>query len=459
MTGPDPSQLPALVRELASAFEAEGGRLYLVGGWVRDALRDATAKDLDIEIYGLANERIEAVLSPRGFTPPVGRQFPVWRHTRAGIDVSRPRLETGDGAAPAAEFTRSARGRDLRVNAMAFDPLTGEVLDPLDGREDLASGVLRACDPTTFGEDPLRVLRVARLAAGLSMEPDFELVGLCRRLDLDAVPIERLAHELDRILLELPAPWRAIEWIDRLGQLDVFPPVAALRGVPQDPGWHPEGDVFVHTGMVVDRAAKIARDEGVEGEARAILLWSALCHDLGKPSTTSTGDDGRVRSYAHDEEGAAITRLWLRSLRLGERRTAAVASLVRHHLAPALYVRHGAKARGYRRLARKLDEAGVTPVDLERVARADHLGRTTSDARADRFEEGTAFLAAAREAFVEQGPRKDVVRAATLMKQGVEAGPELGRLLARARVLQDETGIEDEDEDVLVARVLAERSP
>ena len=171
---------------------------------------------------------------------------------------------------------------------------------------------------------------------------------------------------------------------------------------------------------------------------------------------TTTGDDGRVRSHAHDEEGAAIAGVWLRTLRLGERRTAAVASLVRHHLAPALYVRHGAKARGYRRLARKLDEAGMDLVDLERVARADHLGRTTSDARADRFEEGTAFLAAAREAFVEGGPRKDVVRAAT-MKRGVEAGPALGRLLARARVLQDETGIEDED--VLVMRVLAERAP
>ena len=99
----------------------------------------------------------------------------------------------------------------------------------------------------------------------------------------------------------------------------------------------------------------------------------------------------------------------------------------------------------------------MTPVDLERVARADHLGRTTSDARADQFEDGTAFLGAAREALVERGPRKDVVRAPTLMKQGVEAGPALGRLLARARVLQDETGIEDED--VLVARVLAERAP
>ncbi len=172
--------------------------------------------------------------------------------------------------------------------------------------------------------------------------------------------------------------------------------------------------------------------------ARCVTTWASLRRRRRAILSSLGLGRGHVRSYAHDDEGAAITRLWLRSLRLGEQRIAAVACLVRYHLAPALYVKNGAKARGYRRLARKLDEGGVTPLDLERVARADHLGRTTSDARA----------------FVERGPRKDVVRAATLMKQGIEAGPELGRLLARAREIQDETGIEEEH--VLVARLLAE---
>ena len=289
------------------------------------------------------------------------------------------------------------------------------------------------------------MLRVARLVADLEAEPDDELIGLCRGLDLADVPVERLAGELDRMLHDLPEPWRAVEWLGRLGQLDVFPPLAALRGVPQDPEWHPEGDVFLHTGMVVDRAAQIARETSLEPEAKAILLWSALCHDLGKPDTTETGDDGRIRSSAHDTVGERITRAWLTDLRLSARRVDAVATLVRHHLAPALYVKNGAKAKGYRRLARKLASGGVTPVDLERVARADHLGRTTPDALAGRFSEGASFLAAARDASVERGPRADVVQAATLMQRGVEAGPRLGQLLARARELQDETGIRDED--------------
>ena len=441
---------------LARAFEAEGGRLFVIGGWVRDAVHGRQAKDLDLEVYGLAAEQIEAILAPEGFTPPVGRNFAVWRHTAEGIDVAQPRLDDDTAADPTAAFARAAIGRDLRINAMAFDPLDGTVLDPLGGREDLATGTMRCADPRTFGEDPLRVLRVARLAVALEMEPDAELVEVCRGLDPSAIPVERLASELDRILLELPRPWRAIEWLDRMGQLEVFAPLAALKGVPQDPEWHPEGDVYVHTGMVVDRAAAIAREEALDGEQRAVLLWSALCHDLGKPATTEIGEDGRVRSYAHDEESAAIARAWLTSLRLGSRRIDAVAVLVRYHLAPALYVNNGAKARGYRRLARKLEAGGVTPVDLERLARADHLGRTTPDALADRFDEGEVFLAAARDAFVERGPRPDVVRAATLMQRGIEAGPALGRLLARARELQDETGIQDEA--ALVERVLGEQT-
>ncbi|MEM9174687.1 MAG: HD domain-containing protein [Myxococcota bacterium] len=463
MTSLDDAPLPRLVLDLARDFAAEGGRLYVVGGWVRDALRGAVSKDLDLEVYGVPAARIEALLAPRGFTAPVGKQFAVWRHTREGLDVAQPATPQ-EAAAPGAEtpsdparqFARAARRRDLRVNAMAFDPLERIVLDPLGGREDLASGRLVAADEATFGEDPLRVLRAARLSAALSATPSGALVALCRALDLAAVPVERLAGELDRILLTLETPWRAIETLDALGQLDVFPPLAALRGVPQDPEWHPEGDVFLHTGRVVDQAASMARAEGLDGEPHAILMWAALCHDLGKPAATAIGDDGRIRSPAHDTGGETITREWLTSLRLSARRVEAVATLVRHHLAPALYVHNGAKARGYRRLARKLDAAGVTPIDLERVARADHLGRTTPQALAGRFDEGVQFLATARAAFVERGPRNDVVKAATLMQRGVEAGPELGRLLERARELQDETGLHDEA--TLVARLLRERA-
>jgi len=449
--------VPAIARELAQSIADAGGRLLVVGGWVRDVLRGVPSKDLDLEVFGLDAAGVQSIVAPHGFTLPVGRHFPVWRHTRKGMDIGLPRGGSGPGDDLAAAFARAARARDLTVNAMGFDPLDEAVLDPLGGRRDLADRRLRAADDSTFGEDPLRVLRVARLAALLEATPDDALTTLCRALDLTALPPERLAQELERILLTLPAPWRAIEWLDRLGQLDVFPPIASLRDVPQDPEWHPEGDVFVHTGMVVDRAAILALELALEEEDHAILLWSALCHDLGKSDTTVIGDDERVRSPGHDRSSAEIARAWLGSLRLGTRRIDAIEVLVRHHLAPALFVGNGAKANGYRRLARKLAAGGMTPVDLERVARVDHLGRTTSVALAGRFEEGDLFLTRAREASVEHGPRRDVVRAAAFMRRGVDAGPELGRLLTRAREIQDDTG--ETDEDALAERVLAERTP
>jgi len=276
-------------------------------------------------------------------------------------------------------------------------------------------------------------------------------------LDLSGLASERISGELRRILRASRRPSIAFEFLAGIDQLEVFAPIAALRGVPQDPCWHPEGDVFVHTCMVVDRAAEIARDEGVEGVACEILLFAALCHDLGKPETTTLEADGRIRSLGHEGASAVQTRSWLDELRLGEPLVRAIETLVAHHLAPSQFVSQGAGVRAYRRLARKLAVGGMTVVELERVARADHLGRSTEDAVAGRFDAGEAFLKRATEADVREGIRADVVSAALLMKRGIAPGPDLGRLLARCREIQDETG--SKAAGPIVDRVLAEFQP
>jgi tRNA nucleotidyltransferase (CCA-adding enzyme) len=438
--------LPAEVRHLAEDVARAGGTLLVVGGWLRDTLRGETSQDLDLEIHGLAVDRITGLLGAKGFTPPVGRQFAVWRHTGLGLDVGLPHVTPGttslEASGPGA-IEAALRGRDLTINAMAWDPRTDRLFDPLGGHADLRAGVLRAADPARFGEDPLRVLRTARLAAMLEATVDPELARQAHSLDLSALPVERVAGELRRILSLKQRPWRAIETLRALGQLHVFPLIAALEGVPQDPLWHPEGDVFVHTGLVVDRAASLA--EGLSAERAEVLLWAALCHDLGKPSATQVGEEGRVRSLGHDVRGAALTLDWLESLRLGTTITRAVSTLVRHHLAPALFVGQEAGPRAYRRLARKLAADGLDMTDLERVARADHLGRTTEAARLGRFEAGDRFLERAEAARVSHGVRPDVVRAADWMRRGVAPGPVLGELLELAREIQDETGWEDSE--------------
>lgn len=451
----------SLVGELAQTVARAGGRVVVVGGWVRDRLCGDSSNDLDLEIFGLSPETISRILRPIGFTEPVGRQFPVWRNTRQAVDVAYPRAGAELFSAAAAgsletAFREASRHRDLTINAIGWDPLTDSqaeaLIDPWCGRADLEARILRAVDRATFASDPLRVLRVARLRARFEARVDQSLGESCRRIKLGALPVERISTELRRILCELACPSGAFEFLEQVDQLDVFEPVAALRGVPQDPHWHPEGDVYVHTMRVVDCAAEIATS--LPAEDGEILLFSALCHDLGKPQTTSILD-GRIRSLGHEAKSAERTRQWLDALHLLGRHVQSIETLVAHHLAPAQLVGQGAGPRAYRKLARKLAAGGVTVVDLERLARADHLGRSTPEARSGVFEAGQAFLAAAEAAEVQEGVQPDVVSASRLIARGIDPGPLLGRLLARCREVQDETGLADADQ--IVDRVLVEK--
>ncbi|MCP4908968.1 MAG: HD domain-containing protein [bacterium] len=419
----------------------------IVGGWVRDALVDRCSSDIDLEVFGLGRERVTELVRPLGFSGPVGRQFPVWRHTRSAVDLAFPRagqdfFEVDRRETLSTALREAARHRDLTINTIAWDPLGDRLYDPLAGIADLDRGVLRAADPETFGVDPLRVLRVARLSASLEARIDEGLVGLCRGLDLRSLPVERVAAELRRILMELERPSRAFEALRRLGHLSVFAPLASLEGVPQDPRWHPEGDVFVHTLSVVDRAAQIAAS--LSPEVAEPLLFAALCHDLGKPETTTIEAD-RIRSLGHEAVSAERVVEWLGELRFNARLVASVEGLVRHHLAPSQFVEQGAGLPAYRRLARKLAVGGSTLIDLERVARADHLGRGNDESSDGTFGVGVAFLERADQASAREGVRADVVSASFAMRRGIAAGPELGRVLVRCRAVQDETGWDDDE--------------
>ena len=470
--------------EIAKTVRDAGGRALVVGGWVRDRLLGMTSKDVDIEVFGLEVERLEALLAGFGNVHAVGRAFGVFRVGGIDVDFSLPRRDSKRGPGhrgfdvtpdPWLDFAEAARRRDLTVNSIGVDPLTGEVLDPHGGRRDLERRVLRATDPARFPEDPLRGLRVAQLAARLEMTPDAELAALCRTLDQSELSGERVFDEIRKLLLRAAKPSVGFRVLENTGQLRYFPELDALRGVPQDPEWHPEGDVWVHTLMVVDVAASLrdgvaapdaqaltgtttseagaGRSPGNDDEDLALML-GGLCHDLGKPATTEWVG-GRTRSYRHDVGGVAPTRALLERMRAPGTLVDRVAALVEHHLAPALFTRNGATAKGYRRLARKLERAGVSIELLVRVARADHLGRTTADAVAGRFDAGDAFLAAARAHSVERAAPRDAVLGRHLVGLGMQPGPGFGPILERCREIQDETGWTDPER--ILDRALARR--
>ena len=437
----------ALIRRISRAVADAGGRALLVGGSVRDRLLDVPPRgDLDIELFGIDEPRAREVLAHFGEVLAVGRAFGVLRVKGLDVDFSLPRASSagagvrGDlrSADPHLAFESAARRRDLTINAIGFDPLSDEIIDPLGGRADLERRCLRAADAALFAEDPIRGLRVARFAARLRMQPDAQLMDLCRALDLSSLAPQRLFDEWRKLLREPVSPGIALAILEQSGLLRFFPLLDALRGVPQDARWHPEGDVWVHTCMVVDAAAALRRGDAHDDA----LMFAALCHDLGKPASTQC-ERGRVRAPAHDRIGARLAREFLEALQAPHTLTRCVAALVRDHLAPARFPAGGAGRAAYRRLARRLHAAGASMELLERVARADQLGRTTPDALAGRFDAGEVFLAHAARAQVRDAAPRDVVQGRHLIARGHAPGPGFAALLERCRTIQDRTGIED----------------
>ena len=447
---------------MAEAIAREGGRAILVGGYVRDRLLGIEAKELDIEVFGLSFETLERLLSTLGEVIHVGKAFGVFRVKGLDVDFSLPRRDnkvrpghTGFDVAydPGMSFAEAARRRDLTMNAIGLDPLTLEYLDPHGGRRDLREKRLRATDPVHFPEDPLRGLRVAGFAARFEMAPDEELKKLCSELDLSELSAERVFAELEKLLLRSEKPSIGFELLRETTLLRFFPEVEALVGVPQEPDWHPEGDVWIHTMMVLDEAAKLRTGHAADDLP---LMYGALAHDFGKPATTRT-IEGRITSYEHDVKGAVIAEAFLEKLRAPKELTKKVEALVRHHLAPALFHKNGATAKAYRRLARDLDASGVRPDQLLRVATADHLGRTTDDAFARRFPSGEHFKKMMESLELTVAAPKDVVLGRHLIARGLRPGPEFGRLLAECRDVQDETGWDDPER--ILDRVLGETDP
>ena len=440
---------------IARTVAAEGGRALLVGGWVRDRLLDRLSKDVDLEVYGISADLLHQLLQRFGSVNTVGESFTVFKV--AGIDVSLPRRDskvgrghrgfevTGD---PHMTLEDAARRRDFTVNAIAWDPLRQEYLDPFDGRGDLLERkILRAVDPRSFGDDSLRVLRGLQLAARFDLRMDAATMELCRRIALDDLPAERIWGEVEKLLLGAPRPSAGFALaLDLHVVQKLFPEILALVGCPQEPEWHPEGDVWVHTLMVIDQAR--TRIDDLERPRQITVMLGAVCHDLGKPATTAF-IDGRTRSMDHEQAGVAPTLSLLDRLNVhtigGYDVRRQVVGLVAHHLAPnAFYKSKTPVGDGaFRRLAQK--------VDLEllaRLAKSDCLGRTGNfDCSGIDW-----FLERARALGVEHAAPEPIVKGRHLLELGLRPGPEIGRILRQVYERQLDGRVTSLDEGLAAAR-------
>jgi tRNA nucleotidyltransferase (CCA-adding enzyme) len=428
-----PSPIPEKILRLARAVREEGGRALLVGGCVRDRLLGREVKDWDVEVYGIEPARLRRLLDRMGRVNVVGEAFTVYKLGR-DLDVSLPRRERKAGRGhrgfviegdPSMTVAEAARRRDFTVNAILEDPLTGELIDPYGGRADLERKTLRAVSPETFVEDSLRVLRAAQFAARFDFDIEPRTAELCRSIDLTDLPAERVWGELEKILLAAERPSVGLEWLERLGvTAQLFPELDALRGVPQEPDWHPEGEVDTHTRLVCDRARELIDD--LDYPRRVAVMLAVLCHDFGKPATTEFVD-GRIRSRGHDEAGVAPTLAFLDRLKIftleGYDVRAQVAALVREHLKPGEFYRlRGEIGDGaFRRLARRCELEL-----LYRVAKADSLGRNAPWVPRERWFDAAPqewFIARARELSVERRPPAALLLGRHLIEMGLTPSP------------------------------------
>ena len=371
-----------LARAVAGDVAQRGGRALVVGGFVRDRLLGRTSKDLDLEVFGIPQDDLPPLLSRFGRVDAVGQSFPVYK--LGAIDVALPRRESKSGRGhkgfvvqgdPSMTADEAARRRDFTVNAILWDPLTDEILDPVGGRTDLEARRLRVVDPDTFGDDSLRVLRALQFAARFELDADERTRELCRGIALDDLPAERIWGEIEKLLLQALHPSIGFRLALDVGVVDrLWPELRALVGCPQEPEWHPEGDVWIHTLMVVDEARR--RIEDLPHASQVAVMLGAVTHDFGKPGTTAVLD-GRIRSLGHEEAGVEPATAFLDRLNLhsvdGYDVRAQVLGLVAHHLKPGMWHKANTPVGdgAFRRLARK--------VDLEllaRLAEADCHGRT-----------------------------------------------------------------------------------
>ena len=367
-----------MAREVARQVSEKGGRTFYVGGFVRDALIHRENKDVDIEVHGVSPKCLEEILDSLGQRMTIGESFGIFGLKGYSLDIAMPRKEEARGQGhkdfdifvdPFIGTEAAARRRDFTFNALMQDVLTDEIVDHFGGVEDLNSGVLRHVNDKSFAEDPLRVLRAAQFAARFGFRVAEETIALCSRMQLQHLPRERIEGELKKALLKADKPSIFFEALREMGQLDYwFPEVQALIGVPQNPKYHSEGDVWTHTMMVLDEAAKL-RDRAANPYW---FMLSALTHDFGKAICTEE-KDGVLHAYLHEIKGLPLVETFLLRITNETKLIEYVLNLVEYHMKPNTV----AGAKSAKKVTTRMFDQSVDPEGLICIALADDRGRIT----------------------------------------------------------------------------------
>jgi tRNA nucleotidyltransferase (CCA-adding enzyme) len=438
---------------LLESIRRAGGYPLIVGGAVRDALLAVLPKDIDIEVHDIVDTaELIREITKVGTVAERGRAFSVLAVRLQGEDyeISFPRRidaivkEVRDdrvGSDEQSSIRDAFSRRDLTINAIGWDPGTGELIDLFGGLGDLRSGVLRATS-SAFRDDPLRIWRVVQFAGRFGFQVDDQTAAACREVALHAraqpesIARERIWMEWSK-LLRTGNHWQAAaSAIVATGAIMLVPELEATLTVPQDPAWHPEGSVFAHLILSAQAAADDCVEHGVTGDDREVAVLGALLHDLGKVTHTQIDSrTGRLISHGHAQAGVEPANAFLRCIGAPSGIIRRVLPIVAEHMSHVSVL--GTPTRStLRRLSRRLAPATLT--DWARVVDADCAGRGIG-------AKPSPTAAWLRVAAADPIGTTPILTGRHLISLGMRPGPGFASLLRQALDAQDDGAFTDEE--------------
>jgi len=440
--------LHSSIIKLSERLLEQDARPFIVGGYVRDHFLGLESKDIDIEVYGVSSLNIlKSSLEALAPVHEVGKSFGVLKISLDGydLDISLPRTEKKTGKGHKGfhiqtngylDFNTAAKRRDFTMNAIGYDIKTGFFIDPYNGRKDIEAKIIRHVDDLSFVEDPLRVLRAVQFYARFNFTLDANTLELCqdmvKKKMLDELPKERIFEEYKKLLLKANKPSLGFELLDQLGAL--YPELKDLQGIQQDKTYHPEGDVWTHTMMSIDAMSELKTGDNKKD---IILMLATLCHDLGKADVTEEVD-GKIRSIGHENilepTISFINRLSSEKMLLDE-----ITPLIKEHLMPSQLYKQKAGDTAIRRLSTK-----VNIQDLVIIAKADHFGRTSTEAKNKKYPAGEWLLRKAKKLKIQNEQPQAFLLGRHLINEGMTPGLEFKLILKEAYEEQLEGRIKDE---------------
>lgn len=437
-----------LILSIVNAINNHKGDAFLVGGAVRDLVLKLPVYDMDIEIHNLSIDQLINILSQFGPVSLVGKSFGVIKLHNMPVDFSLPRTDLSGRKPtvtidPHLDIIEALKRRDLTMNAMAINLTTKELIDPFNGYKDILDKILRSPDAEFFTQDPLRFYRVMQFISRFEMHPDSTLNRVCKTMDIKNISRERIESEFDKLMLKSTRPSLGLRWLREIDRLkEILPELADTIEIPQQPEWHPEGSVFEHLMQSVDAAALLRYKNTQE---KLIIMYAALCHDLGKAVTTKLIND-KIRSPGHAEEGAPIAKQMLKRITHRIKLINSVYVLVKYHMQPTQFVKANASLAAYRRLALKLAPYNLTLETLTKLLIADKLGRNGHGhiPLNEHLPEVDKFIERAKAANVYTQCEKPILTGADILDI-VDPGPDMGKILKYAYNIQLEKGIKEKN--------------